>query len=201
MIHNVWNYPVGIYDNVLDLTEFSDAIQQLDQQHVTKNMFYDSFEHKSLPNWLAPLGQRLCAVFETFCKESGIENQYEPIFYQTLRTEHYGRHTAFNGSWEPHNDIYERANWSVTYYLSVDDESVLPDGYIGGELSLMDRLDYATYPDSVQLINLHQNRIVIFSPLKTHRIRPYFGKKPRLSISQFWGRDISAMSPNAQRIL
>lgn len=201
MIHKIWTYPVGIYDNVLDLRSFDSIAEKIDQGHIAKNTYHDSFEHNSQPDWLKPLSDHLCMIFADFCEHAGIDNHYDPIFYQTLRTEPYGRNNAFAGNWEPHNDIYERANWSVTYYLRVDQESILPDGYVGGELSLMDRLDYATYPESVQLVNLHENRVVIFSPLKPHRIRPYFGKTPRLSISQFWGHDITAMNPNATRIL
>jgi Rps23 Pro-64 3,4-dihydroxylase Tpa1-like proline 4-hydroxylase len=201
MIHKLFPNIIGIYDNVMADGEFKDLIDKLDSQHITRDKIVDSFDYDSVPEWIQPLTLKMKAIFDTFCVEAGIDNIYEPNFYQTQRTQHYRGSNAFQGNWEPHNDIYERANWSVTYYARVDTESVLPDGYIGGELSLMDRLDYSNYPDSVQLVAAKTNRIVIFSPLTTHRIRPYFGKTPRLSITQHLGRDNSIICPNAENIL
>jgi hypothetical protein len=201
MIHYVFPNPVGIYDNVMAPGEFDDIINQLDRQHIDRDKIIDGFDADAVPQWIEPLANKMKAIFSTFCVEVGIENIYEPNFYQTQRTQNYKGSNAFQGNWEPHNDIYERANWSVTYYSRVDTESVLSDGYVGGELAIHDALHYANYPDCVQLIAAKTNRIVIFSPLKVHRIRPYFGKTPRLSITQHLGRDNSVICPDATRIL
>lgn len=201
MIHNIWDYPIGIYNDALDPAEVADIAERLDQEHITNGTYWGSFEQHSIPEWIKPLTNRLESYFHIFCKEVGDTTEYAPLFYQTLRNEAYGKKNAYAGGWEPHNDIYERAVWSVTYYLRVDDKSILPDGYIGGELSINDRFDYATFPKNIQLVECKQNRLVIFSPVKTHRIRPYFGATPRLSISQFWTADVSAMNPNATNIL
>lgn len=201
MIHNVWNYPVGVYDDLFKPNEFADIIEKLDQTHLERKKAIDSFDYFNVPDWIQPLTNKMQIIFDMFCQEANIKNIYSPNFYQTQRTEHYGRHNAFYGNWEPHNDIYERANWSVSFYPRVDTESVLPDGYVGGELALMDRLDYSCYPDSVQLVGVKSYRVIIFSPLKVHRIRPYFGKTPRLSITQHYGREVCEINPDDSKML
>lgn len=201
MIHNIWNYPIGIYDDVFDPAEVATIAEQLDQHHANAGTYHTSFEAHRVPEWITPLTTQLTTYFKIFLQEIDEADEYSPIFYQTLRNEHYSRNNALAGSWEPHNDIYERALWSVAYYLRVDSHSVLPDGYVGGELSINDRFDYASFPKNVQLIECKQNRLVIFSPVKTHRIRPYFGVVPRLSISQFWSGDVTAMNPDTTNIL
>jgi Rps23 Pro-64 3,4-dihydroxylase Tpa1-like proline 4-hydroxylase len=181
--------------------EFADIINQLDSQHLARDLVIDSFDPAAVPQWFEPLANKMKAIFETFCSEVNIENIYQPNFYQTQRTRAYAEDNAFLGNWEPHNDIYERANWSVTYYARVDTESILPDGYVGGELAIHDALHYANYPDCIQLVKAKANRIVIFSPLLVHRIRPYFGKTPRLSITQHLGRDNFILQTKTSNIL
>jgi Rps23 Pro-64 3,4-dihydroxylase Tpa1-like proline 4-hydroxylase len=102
----------------------------------------------------------------------------------------FGKLTKYNkdhvGShlYEPHHDMVEQSIISAIYYI---DSDYSDDGaWVGGELCLYNELTFASYPTNSVNILPKSNRLVMFPGFLTHRVKPYFGERPRRTIVFGW---------------
>ena len=81
----------------------------------------------------------------------------------------------------------------LNYYLSgVSYKNFLENTY-GRESSTT---FFAEYPNNAINILSKQNRFIIFPGFLTHRVKPYFGEKPRTSIVLGWAvKDAEETTP------
>ncbi len=86
--------------------------------------------------------------------------------------------------YEPHHDLVEQSYVSAIYYI---DSSFTETGdWVGGELCIYNNLTYAEYPNNAVNIRPVSNRLILFPGFLVHRVKPYFGDKPRRTIVFGW---------------
>lgn len=88
-----------------------------------------------------------------------------------------------NHLYEPHHDMVEGSNITALYYI---DSEYSENKWCGGELAIYKNLTFAEYPNSCINILPKQNRLVIFPGFNVHRVKPYFGEKPRTALVFGW---------------
>jgi Rps23 Pro-64 3,4-dihydroxylase Tpa1-like proline 4-hydroxylase len=86
--------------------------------------------------------------------------------------------------YEPHHDIAEGGYITALYYI---DSDYSEDKWVGGELAIYEKLSFVDYPGNIINVLPKPNRLVIFPGFLVHRVKPYFGEKPRTSIVMGWG--------------
>lgn len=98
----------------------------------------------------------------------------------------YDESMVSNHLYEPHHDMVEGAYITALYYV---DSAWSEDKWVGGELCLYKHLTFADYPENILNILPKPNRLIIFPGFVTHRVKPYFGDKPRTSLVFGWSVD------------
>lgn len=88
-----------------------------------------------------------------------------------------------NHLYEPHHDMVEGTFITALYYI---DSSFEEGKWCGGELTIYKNLTFAEYPNNSINILPKQNRLVIFPGFNVHRVKPYFGDKPRTALVFGW---------------
>lgn len=95
----------------------------------------------------------------------------------------YDESKVANHLYEPHHDIAEGGYITAIYYV---DSDYSEDKWVGGELTLYKHLTFADYPDNSINILPKKNRLIVFPGFTVHRVKPYFGDKPRTSLVFGW---------------
>lgn len=98
----------------------------------------------------------------------------------------YDESMVSNHLYEPHHDIAEGAYVTALYYV----DSAYEEGkWCGGELTIYKHMSFVDYPENIINILPKPNRLIIFPGFLTHRVKPYFGDKPRTSLVFGWTVD------------
>jgi hypothetical protein len=122
-----------------------------------------------------------------YCIENEIE--YSNLEFGNLQRgclNKYDESMVSNHLYEPHHDMVEGAYVTALYYVDSDWSE---DRWVGGELTLYKQLTFADYPENIINILPKPNRLIIFPGFVTHRVKPYFGDKPRTSLVFGWSVD------------
>tara|TARA_B000000532_G_scaffold30677_1_gene20967 strand:- start:1127 stop:1705 length:579 start_codon:yes stop_codon:yes gene_type:complete len=124
------------------------------------------------------------ATLVNYCTSNNIDyNNLQMSNFQKGRLKKYDKSMVTNHLYEPHHDQVEGAFISAIYFI---DNDYTPDKWVGGELCIYKNLTFAEYPSNVVNINPVPNRLVMFPGFLTHRVKPYFGEKPRTSLVLGW---------------
>ena len=119
-----------------------------------------------------------------YCYESDIDfNSLKLSNLQKGYLYKYDESMVCNHLYEPHHDIAEASYITALYYIDSDwSESK----WVGGELAIYKHMSFVDYPENTVNILPKQNRLIIFPGFNTHRVKPYFGNKPRTSLVFGW---------------
>lgn len=126
-------------------------------------------------------------VVINYCHDNNID--YSNLKFGNLQKgclHKYDESMVSNHLYEPHNDMVEGSFVTAIYYIDSSYEETL---WCGGELTLYKHLTFADYPQNIINILPKPNRLIIFPGFTTHRVKPYFGDKPRTSLVFGWNVD------------
>jgi hypothetical protein len=119
-----------------------------------------------------------------YCYQNNIDfNNLEMSNFQKGNLQKYDQSKISNHLYEPHHDMVESSFITAIYYIDSDYTDKI---WTGGELAIYKNLTFAEYPNNVINILPKPNRLIIFPGFLTHRVKPYFGKKPRTSLVLGW---------------
>lgn len=185
--HNLWSVPVTVID---DFVSDQALLQELKSDPVvTQQVDALNATIKSIDiECLRPTEQLIVGMVSnmvyTHCVNNNIDfdNLQFSNFVKSYVYE-YNEQSVHNNSYEPHHDMVEGNYITACFYL---DSSWDSGNWCGGELALYREMTFATYPSNVVNIVPKPNRLAIFPGYIPHRVKPYFGKKPRTTLVFAW---------------
>jgi len=119
-----------------------------------------------------------------YCIQNNIDfENLELSNFQKGNLQKYNQSKVSNHLYEPHHDMVESSFITAIYYIDSDYNDKT---WTGGELAIYKNLTFAEYPNNTINILPKQNRLIIFPGFLTHRVKPYFGEKPRTSLVLGW---------------
>lgn len=172
---------IRVYDDFIDDLEMIEMLKVESKiaKTISGENHYDLTEAQKYIYNLSKL-----AVMD-YCFEENIDfNELEFNNFQKGMLKKYDESMVTNHLYEPHHDIAEGGYVTAIYYI---DSSYSPDKWVGGELAVYEKLSFVDYPGNTINILPKPNRLVIFPGFYVHRVKPYFGDKPRTSIVLGWG--------------
>ena len=183
MDFNLWSTNITILD---DYVQDSDLYTTLKQESVIGKTVEGQNK-----NSLSEAQQQIMAMVKTsvvnYCLQSDIE--YSDLKFGNLQRGYlhkYDESMVSNHLYEPHHDIAEGAYVTAIYYI---DSDWTQDKWVGGELTIYKHMSFVDYPENIINILPKPNRLIIFPGFMTHRVKPYFGDKPRTSLVFGWSVD------------
>lgn len=181
----LWSTNIHVHDDFL--TDQS-VIDEIRANAEIPNYFVTTEEKNALnPSLQALIDQAKFAVMN-YCIDVGIDiNDLKMNNIQRNYMRTYNEDTVNTYLYEPHDDIAEGGFITCLYYIDSDFKEDGP--WVGGELCIHNHLTFAYYHKNVVNINPKPNRLVIFPGYKVHRVKPYFGKKPRAAVTIGWTVD------------
>ena len=134
-------------------------------------------------------------IVVNYCYQNNIDfNNLEMSNFQKGNLHKYEQTKVSNHLYEPHNDMVEGSFITAIYYIDSDYNEEI---WTGGELTVYKNLTFAEYQNNAVNILPKQNRLIIFPGFLTHRVKPYFGEKPRTSLVLGWKvKDQPRNNPN-----
>jgi hypothetical protein len=182
-IYNLWTTSIEVFD---DFITNQSVIQQLQKESFinTTILGQNTF---GLTDAQMQLYKAVSMVVMNYCVNNNID--YSNLKFGNLQKgclHKYDESMVSNHLYEPHNDMVEGSFITAIYYV----DSAYEDGnWCGGELTLYKHLTFADYPQNIINILPKLNRLIIFPGFTTHRVKPYFGNKPRTSLVFGWSVD------------
>ena len=177
---NVWSVNIQVIDNFLEDASLYEALKQesIIQKTVQgQNTF-------GLTDAQQTIVSMVNSALINYCLETNIDyNTLEMTNLQKGCLHKYDEKMVSNHLYEPHHDIAENAYVSAIYYIDSDWNK---DKWVGGELTLYKHMTFVDYPENIVNVLPKQNRLIIFPGFITHRVKPYFGDKPRTSLVFGW---------------
>jgi hypothetical protein len=175
-VYNIWNTSIEIFDNFIEDNEVYEQLK--------KESFIKETEKIQIIKTLTSAQEKLFQLVNVsvinYCEKNNINfnnlfinNIYKGCLYQ------YDEHQVNTHLYEPHHDMVENSLITVLYYI---DSSYTAKNWCGGELTLYKHLTFGDYPSNCINVLPKQNRLLIFPGFNIHRVKPYFGKKPRTSL-------------------
>ncbi len=177
---NLWTTQVEVIDNfVSDLSLY----EKLKEESVIGKTIEGQDTH-SMTVAQSELSKLVIAVVMNYCIENNID--YDNLNLNDLQKGclyKYDQSKVGNHLYEPHHDMAEGGYVTAIYYV---DSSYVEGKWVGGELTIYKHLTFADYPQNSINILPKQNRLIIFPGFCVHRVKPYFGDKPRTSLVFGW---------------
>lgn len=177
---NLWPVNIQVIDNfVSDIN----LIEQLKKEALIPKTV-EGQNRTGLTDGQRSLYSMVNTTVINYCIESDIE--FNSLKFGNLQKGclyRYDQSMVSNHLYEPHHDIAEGAYVTAIYYV---DSSWREDTWVGGELCLYKHMTFVDYPENTVNILPKQNRLIIFPGFVTHRVKPYFGDKPRTSLVFGW---------------
>jgi hypothetical protein len=172
------NEPVCVYDDYIDDVNLIEGLKKeslIDKTIVGQDSFSENQQK---------LYEIVNATFINYCAENDIDfNSLNFSNLQKGRLKKYDEKMVYNHLYEPHHDMVERSYITAIYYI---DSSFNNVDWIGGELTIYKNLTFAEYPSNTINVLPKQNRLIIFPGFLVHRVKPYFGEKPRTTLVFGW---------------
>lgn len=178
---NNFSSSIYIYDNFIDDKSLVDQLKVESIQDKTVNG-QDTFHLTEAQKTIYEMAK---AVVYSYCFENGIDfTQINFNNFQKGMLRKYDESMVTNHLYEPHHDIAEGGYITALYYV---DSDYSPEKWVGGELAIYEKLSFVDYPGNTVNILPIPNRLIVFPGFYIHRVKPYFGDKPRTSIVMGWG--------------
>lgn len=180
---NLWSSSIYVID---DYIEDDSLIENLKQESIILTTI-EGQNKDSLSVAQEQIIQRVRMSVISYCVDNDIDfNSLKHINTVKGSLSKYDENMVSNQLYEPHNDMAEGSYITVVYYV---DSSYNKNIWCGGELTLYNHLTYVDFPRNIINILPKQNRLVIFPGFTTHRVKPYFGDKPRTTLVFGWSND------------
>ena len=179
-LYDLWTTHIEVHDNyITDNTVY--------QQLISESFIDNSID-----------GQNVCALTRAqnelkknvtlsvigYCQRNEID--YNNLSFTELQKGclyKYDNSKVGDHLYEPHHDMVEGSFITAIYYI---DSSYNEQEWCGGELTIYKNLTFAEYPNNSINILPKQNRLVILPGFNVHRVKPYFGNKPRTAFVFGW---------------
>lgn len=177
---NLWTTPIHVIDGFIDNKDLYDnlLIESSIEQTIEGQNEHNLTQSQQL------LFKQVEAAAINYCLENDID--YENLIINDIQKgclKKYDHTMVGNHLYEPHHDIGEKGFITAIYYI---DSDYSEEKWVGGELAIYKQLTFADYPDNCINILPKQNRLIIFPGYNVHRVKPYFGDKPRTSMVLGW---------------
>lgn len=180
---NLWSSSIYVIDNYI---EDNSLIETLKKESIISNTI-EGQNKDNLSSAQEDIIQRVKISIISYCADNGIDfNSLKHNNTVKGSLNKYDETMVSNHLYEPHNDMAEGSYVTVVYYI---DSSYDENNWCGGELTLYKHLTYVDFPQNIINILPKQNRLVIFPGFTTHRVKPYFGNKPRTTLVFGWSVD------------
>lgn len=180
----LWPTHVMVQDNLLS-PEMHQALKEFLFSEFERQQSYPliNFQHKNLPPELQLFSAMMHAAFHEYCVAAGMDiTQFDLDNFQVHSVPAYNRKMSNEHIMEPHHDIGEGGYTAIVYYVNFD-ETDSEDHFVGGELALYKELSSMEYPDGIVHVQPKENRMAMFPARIVHRVKPYFGNVPRMTIA------------------
>ena len=175
-----WTTHVYVLDDYLTNTTL---INQLKHESTIQTTV-EGQDHSNQSDAQKELLRHVTPIVITYCEELGIDfNNLEFTNMQKGHLHRYDSDSVHQHLYEPHHDMVERGYITALYYV---DSDYSDDKWVGGELTLYKDLSFVEYPHNTITILPKPNRLAIFPGFLVHRVKPYFGDRPRTSIVMGW---------------
>jgi len=182
MIHTLWHDRILIEDDLLDpqgWSNFRDWVGVEFGRRQTKPIM--SIDHLNLPPELGYYAAMLDGAVTNYCEACGIDYAMDIVNLQATWVENYNETSHHEFVHEPHHDLSEGGYLVAVYYVCTDVNSLTR--FVGGDLAIYKALTYSEYPEGMVHVRAIPNRLVVFPAMLYHRIKPYFGRSPRIALS------------------
>lgn len=191
-ILTLWPTHVMVQDDLLTTQMHADLKAYLFAEFKRRNSYpLISFPHNDLPPELKPFTSIMLAAFHEYCTAANMDiTQFDLSNFQVHCVPEYNRQMANEHIMEPHHDLGEGGYTAIVYYVNFD-ETDSEEHYVGGELTLYKELSSMEYPDGIMHVQPKENRLAMFPARIVHRVKPYFGKIPRMTIATLMKKERS----------
>lgn len=179
--YNLWATNIHVMDNFL---EDQSVIDELKAKAEIKNYFVRSEDKHNPSPALKVLVDNVKMAVTNYCIDADLD--IDRLVMNNIQQNYirsYNKDTVGTYLYEPHDDVAEGGYITALYYI---DSSYKEGEWCGGELAIYRHLTFADYHKNVINIIPKPNRLVIFPGYVTHRVKPYFGERPRAAITFGW---------------
>jgi hypothetical protein len=177
---NLWSTNIVIIDNFIEDIILCETLKE-------ESLIVKTVQGQNIAGLTSSQYQVECMVKSiviNYCTDNNID--YSSLKFGNLQKgclHKYDESMVSNHLYEPHNDMVEGSFITAIYYV---DSAYEESHWCGGELTLYKHLTFADYPQNIINILPKPNRLIIFPGFTTHRVKPYFGDKPRTSLVFGW---------------
>lgn len=191
-ILKLWPTCVLIKENLLDTEDIVQLRAYIMKEFELKgNRILINFDHSNMPKEFGVFKAYMMASFYEYCNEADLDpSQFDLGNVQCHSVPKYNKKMSHEHIMEPHHDLGEGAYVAMVYYLDFD-ENETEEHFVGGELTLYRELSSMDYPEGIVHIQPKENKLAMFPARIVHRIKPYFGDKPRITIATLFNRERS----------
>lgn len=175
------NEPIYVYDNYIDDINLIEALKK--ESLIDKTIVGQD----SLSENQKKLYEIVNVTIINYCVKNNID--FNSLNFDNLQKgclKKYDKNMVYNHLYEPHHDMVERSYITAIYYIDSSFDNV---NWVGGELTIYKNLTFAEYPSNTITVLPKQNRLIIFPGFLVHRVKPYFGEKPRTTLVFGWNVD------------
>jgi hypothetical protein len=176
----LWPTKIEVIDNFIENKQVIDELKKesiIDTVVSGQNTANMSFAQTELMDMIKRCVMSYCVDIDIDYNALELNNMQKGCLYP------YDESMVNNHLYEPHHDIAENGFITAIYYI---DSDWTEDVWVGGELSIYKHLTFSDYPENTINILPKPNRLIIFPGYLVHRVKPYFGKKPRTSMVVAW---------------
>ena len=177
---NLWASNIQVIDNFVEDYTLYNTLKE--ESLISKTV--EGQSKNDLTNAQKEIYSMTSAAVINYCVECQID--YNSLRFANLQKGFlykYDESMVSNHLYEPHHDIAEQSYVTAIYYI---DSSYKEKEWCGGELTIYKHLTFVDYPENIINILPKPNRLIIFPGFLTHRVKPYFGDKPRSSLVFGW---------------
>jgi Rps23 Pro-64 3,4-dihydroxylase Tpa1-like proline 4-hydroxylase len=176
----LWSSNIQIIDNFVEDNTLCDTLKR--ESLISKTV--EGQNNSNLSDAQKEIYFMVNITFINYCIKCQID-------YNTLKLSNlqkgclykYDESMVSNHLYEPHHDMVEQSYITAIYYV---DSSYKEKEWCGGELTIYKHLTFVDYPENIINVLPKPNRLIIFPGFLTHRVKPYFGDKPRSSLVFGW---------------
>ncbi len=185
--YKLWTVPVTVAD---DFVDDQSLLQQLRSDSpvtapvVGLNATIQCLDTKQLTPAQQKILSLVTGAVANYCVENSMDySRLEFSNFVRSYVYEYTQDSVSNNSYEPHHDMVEGNFITACFYL---DSAWDGKTWCGGELAIYREFTFITYPSNSINLEPRPNRLAIFPGFVPHRVKPYFGKTPRINLVFAW---------------
>ena len=187
--HTLWQSNLLIKDAFLTQYQYEIVQHYVRSEYERQQKFpMLEFNHNDVPEELFVWKQLTYNAFFDYAAAAGLAPEmFEWTNLQSSWISYYNAKYHNEHIMEPHHDLAEAGHVAIVYY--VDSELSTESKFVGGELTIYKALTYAEYPEGIVHVRPVPNRLIMFPALLYHRVKPYFGDRPRIALAALLNKE------------